>query len=236
MQQVKLGDFGFSTTCIAGQTLSTFCGSPPYAAPELFCDDSYYGPNVDVWALGILLYFMVVGVLPFRADTIGKLKRCILDGVYTTPDHVSDDCRLLIRGILRPAPSDRYSIREIRDSDWLSDVRYPRPLEPYMLGVDDDRPLTEAQVETRRQLEELGMSEQHVEAARSHQSRSSVAGTYHILLHSIQKRLAAEAENAATAASAVDTKVEEPTPAIIDTPPCVAQPVLKKSSKVCVIL
>jgi len=244
MQQVKLGDFGFSTMCVAGQTLTTFCGSPPYAAPELFCDDSYYGPNVDVWALGILLYFMVVGVLPFRADTIGKLKRCILDGVYTTPEHVSDDCRLLIRGILRPAPSDRYSIREIRDSDWLSAVQYPRPLQPYMLGVDDDddRPLTDAELETRRQLEELGMSEQHVEAARSHQSRSSVAGTYHILLHSVQKRLAADAENAAAAATAAattapaDTNVEEPTPATVDTPPCATQPMLKKSSKVCVIL
>lgn len=79
-------------------------------------------------------------------------------------------------------PSDRYSIREIRDSDWLSEIAYPRALEPYMLGVvDDGRPLTDAERETRRQLDELGMSAQHVEAARAHQSRSSVAGTYHIL-------------------------------------------------------
>jgi len=235
-QQVKLGDFGFSTTCVAGQTLTTFCGSPPYAAPELFCDDSYYGPNVDVWALGILLYFMVVGALPFRADTIGKLKRCILEGVYTMPDHVSDDCRLLIRGILRPAPSDRFSIREIRESDWLSDVEFPQALEPYVLGVDDDnRPLTEAELETRRQLEELGMSEQHIEAARSQQSRSSVAGTYHILLHSIHNRLAAEAENAATTA-AEDTNTDDTEPAVVQIPPSVVEPIIKKSSKVCVIL
>lgn len=240
-QQVKLGDFGFSTTCLAEQTLSTFCGSPPYAAPELFCDDSYYGPNVDVWALGILLYFMVVGVLPFRADTIGKLKRCILDGFYTTPEHLSDDCRLLIRGILRPAPSDRYSIREIRDSDWLSEVEFPLPLQPFMLGVDDsDRTPTDAEVETRRQLEELGMSEQHIEAARSQQSRSSVAGTYHILLHSIQKRFATEAENAAAAAATAavtDTITDDHVTAVIDVQlPCVVQPITKKPSKVCVIL
>jgi len=236
-QQVKLGDFGFSTSCVAGQTLCTFCGSPPYAAPELFCDDSYYGPNVDVWALGILLYFMTVGALPFRADTIGKLKRCILEGVYTMPEHVSDDCRLLIRGILRPAPSDRYSIREIRDSDWLNHVEFPQPLEPYTLGVSDaSRPLSEAELETRRQLEELGMSEQHIEAARSQQSRSSVAGTYHIVLHGVQKRLAAEAENAVTAA-ARETNADDPVPpAVVDLPPPVVQPVTKKSSKVCVIL
>lgn len=234
-RQIKLGDFGFSTTCVADQTLSTFCGSPPYAAPELFCDDSYYGPNVDVWALGILLYFMVVGSLPFRAETIGKLKRCILDGVYTMPDHVSDDCRLLIRGILRPVPSDRYSIREIRDSDWLSEVEFPLPLEPYTLGVGDNRPLTEAELETRRQLEELGMSEQHIEAAKLQQSRSSVAGTYHVLLHSIQKRLAAEAQNAATTA-AVETSTEDSAPVVVSSPPCIERHITKKSSKVCVML
>ena len=123
-----------------------------------------------------------------------------------------------------------------------------------MLGVDDDadRALTEAELETRRQLDELGMSEQHIDAARAHQSRSSVAGTYHILLHSVQKRLLAEAEGAAAAANAaaaataataapVDTNVEEPAaPAAttVETQPCVAaaQPILKKSSKVCVIL
>ena len=67
---------------------------------------------------------------------------------------------------------------------------------------------------------------------------SSTGRTYYILLHSVQKRLLAEAEqNAAAAATAtVDTKVDEPAPAIVDTPPCVAQPITKKSSKVCVIL
>jgi len=61
--------------------LSTFCGSPPYAAPELYRDESYAGPPVDIWAMGVLLYFMVQGHLPFGGSTISQLKRNVLIGM-----------------------------------------------------------------------------------------------------------------------------------------------------------
>nr|CAD7453968.1 unnamed protein product [Timema tahoe] len=95
---VKLGDFGFSTQLTTGreQQLNTFCGSPPYAAPELFRDESYLGAPVDVWALGVLLFFMVTAQMPFKAQTVASLKKHILDGSFIVPAHVSAQCRALI--------------------------------------------------------------------------------------------------------------------------------------------
>lgn len=80
---MKVADFGFSTKVINhSDTLDTFCGSPPYATPELFRDECYAGPPVDVWAMAVLLFFMVtVGTMPFQADTMGKLRLAVIDGV-----------------------------------------------------------------------------------------------------------------------------------------------------------
>lgn len=79
------------------ELLHTFCGSPPYAAPELFRDASYTGGPVDVWALGVLLFFMTTGHMPFPADSIAGLKRSILLGVISIPPHLTTICRNLIR-------------------------------------------------------------------------------------------------------------------------------------------
>lgn len=98
--------------------LNTYCGSPPYAAPELFRDDNYIGVYVDIWALGVLLFFMITGSMPFRADTVGKLKRIIINGDFVMPGHVSNPCQLLIRGVLKLRPLERFSIKEIIDSAW----------------------------------------------------------------------------------------------------------------------
>jgi serine/threonine protein kinase len=131
---VKLGDFGFSAFTTADQTLSTFCGSPPYAAPELFRDHSYLGPNVDVWAMGVLLFFITTALLPFRGETIAKLKKVIYEGAYTMPEHLSDDCQFLIRGILRGTPQDRFTLDEVRRSAWLAGEHFPPANSPYPMN------------------------------------------------------------------------------------------------------
>lgn len=79
------------------QHLDTFCGSPPYAAPELFSDDHYIGGPVDIWALGVLVYFMVIGNMPFRAPTVPALRAAVLKGEFCLPSHLSLPCTRLIR-------------------------------------------------------------------------------------------------------------------------------------------
>nr|ACO11700.1 Serine/threonine-protein kinase NIM1 [Caligus rogercresseyi] len=111
---VKVGDFGFSTQVYSTeQQLNTFCGSPPYAAPELFQDDHYYGYSVDIWALGILLYFMLTSTMPFKGQTVAALKNSILEGSFPTPDFLSYDANELIKGILRRQPTRRLTICEV---------------------------------------------------------------------------------------------------------------------------
>lgn len=186
---MKIGDFGFSTCSMPESLLNTFCGSPPYAAPELFKDESYVGVFVDIWAMGIMLYFIVTGIMPFRADTVAKLKKCILDGSYIIPSYVSDSCQFLIRSILKAVPQDRFTVQEILDSEWLEGQEIPKPLEPYSVYPSlSGANISDEEKDARKVLNDLGITDTHFRQNGSRDSRSSVTGTYRIVLHRIHKR------------------------------------------------
>uniref|UniRef100_A0A182QCT5 Protein kinase domain-containing protein n=1 Tax=Anopheles farauti TaxID=69004 RepID=A0A182QCT5_9DIPT len=120
-ERVKLADFGFSTQLVNGawQHLDTFCGSPPYAAPELFSDDHYIGGPVDIWALGILLYFMLEGCMPFKAPTVPLLRTAVLKGEFVISSSLSVPCCRVIQRILVHTPSRRPTIDQLLDCQWF---------------------------------------------------------------------------------------------------------------------
>ncbi|QQP42443.1 Putative LOC100168714, partial [Caligus rogercresseyi] len=99
-QNVKLADFGFSNFYSSGVLLSTWCGSPPYAAPELFEGKAYVGPKADIWSLGVVLYVLVSGSLPFDAPTLHELKARVLSCQYRVPFFLSSHCEDLLKGLL----------------------------------------------------------------------------------------------------------------------------------------
>ncbi|KAL0628424.1 Serine/threonine-protein kinase NIM1 [Plecturocebus cupreus] len=192
---VKVGDFGFSTVSKKGEMLNTFCGSPPYAAPELFRDEHYIGIYVDIWALGVLLYFMVTGTMPFRAETVAKLKKSILEGTYSIPPHVSEPCHRLIRGVLQQIPTERYGIDCIMNDAWMQGVPYPTPLEPFHLDpkhLSETSTLKEEENEVKSTLEHLGITEEHIRNNQGRDARSSITGVYRIILHRVQRKKALE--------------------------------------------
>ncbi|XP_068568083.1 NUAK family SNF1-like kinase 2 [Cebidichthys violaceus] len=123
---VKIADFGLSNLFHGDEYLQTFCGSPLYASPEIVNGRPYRGPEVDTWSLGVLLYTMVHGTMPFDGNNHKALVQQISTGNYRKPINPSDACGL-IRWMLMVNPERRATIEEIAGHWWLN-WGYPQPL------------------------------------------------------------------------------------------------------------
>ncbi|XP_070972759.1 MAP/microtubule affinity-regulating kinase 3-like isoform X7 [Oncorhynchus clarkii lewisi] len=120
---IKIADFGFSNEFTMGNKLDTFCGSPPYAAPELFQGKKYDGPEVDVWSLGVILYTLVSGSLPFDGQNLKELRERVLRGKYRIPFYMSTDCENLLKRflVLNPAKRGTFEVRDDSENQIMKD-------------------------------------------------------------------------------------------------------------------
>ncbi|XP_047249118.1 MAP/microtubule affinity-regulating kinase 3a isoform X20 [Girardinichthys multiradiatus] len=135
---IKIADFGFSNEFTLGNKLDTFCGSPPYAAPELFQGKKYDGPEVDVWSLGVILYTLVSGSLPFDGQNLKELRERVLRGKYRIPFYMSTDCENLLKRFLVLSPAKRGTLEVREDADnqimkdrWINAGYEEDELKPY---------------------------------------------------------------------------------------------------------
>ena len=119
--RLRVTDFGLAA-CFVGSDafLKTLCGSARYAPPELMAGGMYRGPPLDVWALGIILFVILAGEFPWKAQTEGfSLMSEILMGRYQLPPHVSRPAADLIASILLLNPDDRPTTAHILSHPWL---------------------------------------------------------------------------------------------------------------------
>uniref|UniRef100_A0A6Q2XLL8 non-specific serine/threonine protein kinase n=1 Tax=Esox lucius TaxID=8010 RepID=A0A6Q2XLL8_ESOLU len=128
---IKIADFGFSNEFTLGSKLDTFCGSPPYAAPELFQGKKYDGPEVDVWSLGVILYTLVSGSLPFDGQNLKELRERVLRGKYRIPFYMSTDCENLLKKLLVLNPGKRGSLEQIMRDRWMNVGHEEEELKPH---------------------------------------------------------------------------------------------------------
>uniref|UniRef100_A0AAQ5YQU4 MAP/microtubule affinity-regulating kinase 3 n=1 Tax=Amphiprion ocellaris TaxID=80972 RepID=A0AAQ5YQU4_AMPOC len=134
---IKIADFGFSNEFTEGSKLDTFCGSPPYAAPELFQGKKYDGPEVDIWSLGVILYTLVSGSLPFDGQNLKELRERVLRGKYRVPFYMSTDCEGILRRFLVLNPAKRCSLEQIMKDKWINVGFDGEELKPHTEPVED---------------------------------------------------------------------------------------------------
>ncbi|XP_071368488.1 MAP/microtubule affinity-regulating kinase 3a isoform X10 [Centroberyx affinis] len=139
---IKIADFGFSNEFTLGNKLDTFCGSPPYAAPELFQGKKYDGPEVDVWSLGVILYTLVSGSLPFDGQNLKELRERVLRGKYRIPFYMSTDCENLLKRFLVLNPAKRGTLEQIMKDRWINAGFEEDELKPFVepeLDITDQK-------------------------------------------------------------------------------------------------
>jgi serine/threonine protein kinase len=130
-KSIKIIDFGFGNTYIENGYLDTFCGSPFYAAPEMILGKKYEGPEVDMWSLGVILFALLCGHLPFDDANMKELYKKIASGTYTVPDYLMPDARHLISRLITVDPHKRATLDEVMHHRWVNEG-YSHPPSNYM--------------------------------------------------------------------------------------------------------
>ncbi|CCE83432.1 Piso0_004007 [Millerozyma farinosa CBS 7064] len=122
---VKLTDFGFVREFNPRKRnfLSTICGTTVYMAPEILKGDTYSGFAIDIWSLGVILYTMLYGEMPFDEGDDLKTKAKILDKDPEFYNTVPSEAVSLVKAMLSKSPKDRPSIEEVLASPFLLDLR-----------------------------------------------------------------------------------------------------------------
>lgn len=120
--EVKIADFGLSKDFSQANAMTTCCGSPSYVAPEVL-QQGVYNNSCDIWSIGVILYVLLSGFLPFFGDTQEELFDKILTGSYSFSNKVWDDisptAKDLVTKMLTLNEEDRPTAKQCLEHPWF---------------------------------------------------------------------------------------------------------------------
>ena len=164
---IKIADFGMAALQPANKWLTTPCGSPHYASPEVIQGQNYRGDQADIWSSGIILYAMLTGTLPFddREGDHREVVRLVLTKSVYYPESLSEEQVLFIHQMLQYDPRQRLPIRQMWDHPLIRRYEYLDPVDedgkPYigplkpLTSVDCGPPITDREAIDRELLRNL---------------------------------------------------------------------------------
>ena len=184
-KELKIVDFGLSNIFSNknNQLLSTSCGSPSYASPEMLCGKDYKATPVDIWSSGIVLYAMVCGYLPFKDDNNEILFEKIKNGKFCIPKFISENLKNLLKKILVTDPEKRINIKQIKKHPWFNiynnngKITYYEGLfiNKYIIPIDEKI--------TKKIAEKIGISEESIITSITMNKHNDISTLYYLFLY-----------------------------------------------------
>lgn len=119
---VKIADFGVSKSVKKNETMYEQSGTPAYIAPEIIRDKGYRGFKADLWSAGVVLFAMLYGTVPFKANNMKDLHKQIMEARYNLKDEITSEAKNLIQCLLNPDPDSRYTVKQTLAHPWLKNA------------------------------------------------------------------------------------------------------------------
>lgn len=186
-ENVKLCDFGFTREYEGKASyLQTFCGTVCYSAPEMLRGEKYAGEKVDVWSLGIILYALLVGELPFDEDDDTSTKAKILTCEPKYPSQITDDAKGLIQLLLSKRPLIRPTLADILAHPFLAEHA---PQQQAILNLTQPTPFnTRLEKDTLERMRSAGVDIDKVIENVIAQRCDSLAGWWALLIEKEERK------------------------------------------------
>lgn len=186
-ENVKLCDFGFTREYEGKASyLQTYCGTVCYAAPEMLKGEKYAGEKVDVWSLGVILYALITGELPFDEDDDNETKIKILGEEPNYPDSISVEAKTLLGVLLSKRPLLRPSLAEILAHPFLAEHA---PQQRAILKLQQPAPFTtKLEKDTLDRMRSAGVDIDKVIENVLSQRCDSLAGWWALLIEKEERK------------------------------------------------